>query len=306
MALDFGAGGLGLTFFGGEPLLAFDLVKEVAAFAREACLERRRMYRLRIATNATLLDEPAARWLVDNRFDVQVSLDGLPEAHDRNRRTADGHGSYQETAEGLARLRAAGGDPLIQAVVTPSNLEWLPESVAHLEGLGVRRLLVSENPHGSWDEAACDLFERQLDRVGQWYGQKMREQAPVRLEPLAGLVERLASGERAAACHFGKDLAVAPSGTLYPCSRLVGTDEDHAVSIGDVSTGVDAKRREALVAKARVTDQECRECEWRTQCNYGCACAAYTQAGRFGGVTPLFCWMQRCWMRQAAKIRLAS
>jgi uncharacterized protein len=302
LALDFGGGGLGVTFFGGEPLLALDLIREVTGLAREECLRRHRPYLLRLVTNGTLLDDATAAWLVANRFDVQVSLDGVQDAHDRNRRFADGGGSHAATLAGLQRLLAAGADPLLLAVATPSNLELLPQSVAHLAGLGTRHLLIADDPTAPWDEDACDLFEDRLAEVGRWYAAALEAGIQLSLDPLAGLIARQVTGVRAHVCHFGDDLVIAPSGRIYPCSRLVREDDDDAVCVGDVQTGIDRAKHSRLVAAARSTDDECTECEYEPRCNYHCACAVYTQAGHFGAVTPVFCWMQRCWMREADRV----
>jgi len=302
LALDFAGGGFGLTFFGGEPLLAPSLVREVSDYARQQCLQRRRPFLFRLVTNGTLLDADTVAWLVANRFDVQVSIDGTPAAHDRHRVFPDGSGSYAPAVAGLKRLLAAGADPLVLAVATPSNLDLLPESVAHLAGLGLRHVLVCDDATTRWDEAACALFEQQLRRVGDWYAGALKAGSSFSLEPLAGLIARQASGARATTCRFGDDLAVAPSGRIYPCTRLVRDDSDDAVCLGDVRTGIDRAKHAAMIAAARPVDEECAACEWEPRCNYSCACAAYTLAGRFGAVTPVFCWMQRCLMAEADRV----
>ena len=308
-AVDFGLdqadqGFLLLCFFGGEPLLELALMEQVTAYAKTQADDRGIRLSPSVATNGTLLDARRLRLLEQYRFAVQVSLDGCAPAHDATRPFHDGRPSHSRVARNLQRLLAAGFRPCVIAVIDPANVAHLGESFDYLLDLGAHHIYFAPNYSGNWDEAACDRLETALRDLADRYIARFRAGQDVRLDPLNGkVVTHLNRGHRPGdLCKFGeKELAVAPSGRIYPCDRLVGQDEG-TVSIGDLDAGIDEAKRDALVARKNKPDAECAACPLQPRCTHWCGCANFETTGDVGRPSPALCWFQRCFIAEADRV----
>ncbi len=298
-------GWLLLSFFGGEPLLELELMEAALAYARGRCAERGVRLYTSVATNGTLLDEPRLELLRRNAFSVQVSLDGGREAQDANRRYVNGGSSYETVSENLKRLLQAGVSTWVVSVIDPSNQSYLGDSFERLADLGVPHVTFAPNYQADWNPAARERFETALEDLGNRYLARARAGLDIRLDPLHGkIATHLSPGaNERAVCKFGiGDIAVASSGRLYPCERLVREDDDEVVCIGDVDRGLDVKKRDALLAAKRVEDPGCDGCELKSRCSRWCGCSRYETTGDLSKVSPLLCWFEECFIAEADRI----
>lgn len=221
-------GRLELGFFGGEPLLEAPLIAALMRFARRECDSRDVRLSCHLTTNGTRSDPEAFRLLADPELDLSISCDGLPAIHDRHRKSLGGAGTSKEVEALIERLVRAGRDFNVVMVVRPDTLHALAAGIRHLRDLGVRRLEPSLDVWGSWtgeDRArlrtavseCADLWREGLPHhsIG-WYDEVLARVAGVPVEA-------------SARCSFGNgQIAVAPSGRIYPCERLIGEDRpDH-------------------------------------------------------------------------------
>lgn len=310
-AIDFGLesdqqGYLLLAFFGGEPLLEIELIEQSADYAAEQAAKRGKKLFLAISTNGTLLDERRLRLLSSRGFHVQVSFDGAPAAHDLTRRFANGRSSHARIEANLRRLLAEGFAPRVISVIDPRTAPLLGESFEYLMDLGVPHIYFAPNYLGDWSEEACDRFEAALADLADRWAKRLRAGQDVRLDPLNGkVVTHVVPGSSAkVACPFGADeVAIAPTGRIFPCDRLVREDDPASpVCIGDLDRGLDLARRDALLAEKAVLDPECEACELRPRCMHWCGCANYETTGSPGKVSPLLCWFERCFIAEADRV----
>ena len=214
-------GTLELGFFGGEPLLE---AARIAAFIEQARTRTRdagvRLF-LGLTTNGTQTYAEAWSLLTLPDLDLAVSHDGLPHLHDRHRRYPDGRGSSEAVLATLLRLLDAGKEFRVIIVVRPDNVDELPDSIEYLSGLGVRRFEPSLDLWTRWSSEDGPRLERAVVRCAQiwrdglpeiglsWFDEKA---AHLMAAPLS----------QTARCAFGDgQIAVAPSGRLYPCERSV-------------------------------------------------------------------------------------
>jgi uncharacterized protein len=294
-----------LSFFGGEPMLEIDLMEAVAAYARDATKRQSTRLGFSISTNGTLLDDRRIRFLRDFDVHVQVSVDGVPAAQDRARPFADGSGSAAVVDGHLRRLRAEDLLHQLVAVVTPETTATLADSLAYLVSLDIDDICFSPNYFGDWSNAACDQLERELRRMADVYAELFRAGRMRRVDPLYGkIVSHLIVGRQAPRrCGFGlKELAVSPSGHIYPCDRVVGEDTREALRLGHVESGLDEARVQALQAQRSATDPECATCPLAARCSRWCGCAQLETSGRLGEVSPLFCWFERLFIGEADRL----
>ncbi len=309
-AVDFGLdeadrGFLLLSFFGGEPLLELQKMEDVIAYAEPEAKRRGKKLFLSVATNGTLLDERRLRLLKEHQVMVQVSLDGCPAAQDATRRYRNGRSSYPKVAANLRRLLDEGFSIRVVAVIDPGNAAQLGESFDHLMELGVRYIHFSPNYSGAWDDEACARFEAALSDLGDRYMRRLRAGQDVRLDPLNGkVVTHLARGYKEKnLCQFGqKELAISPSGKIYPCDRLVGEDTNAAICIGDLEHGLDVEKRDRMVKAKNTPDPECASCELQPRCMHWCGCANFETSGDVAQVSPVICWFERCFIAEADRV----
>jgi uncharacterized protein len=309
-AVDFGIseadrGFLLLSYFGGEPMLEWELIERSVAYALEAGARQSKRLFFSIATNGTVLDDRRLRLLKEQKFQVQVSLDGCPAAQDATRRYRNGRSSYARIEDNLRRLLTEGFAVRVVAVIDPANVEHLGASFDHLMDLGVQQIHFSPNYTGVWDEPACARFESALRDLGERYIARLRSGQDVRLDPINGkVVTHLARGYKEKnLCQFGqKEIAFAPSGRIYPCDRLVGEDNNDEVCIGDLEHGLDVAKRDQLVRAKNTPDPECARCELQPRCMHWCGCANYETTRNVAQVAPIVCWFERCFIAEADRV----
>jgi uncharacterized protein len=309
-AVDFGLshvtqGWLLVAFFGGEPMLELPLMQQVLAYAAERCEARKVRLFTTLATNCTLLDEARLALLKQYKFQVQVSVDGGKAGQDASRRFTNGRSSFTRVEANLKRLLSEGLKPWVVSVIDPSNLDYLGDGFEHLADLGVEHVHFTPNYLGDWTDAARERFEASLEDLGNRYLERARAGLDVRLDPLHGkIITHLVPGSNEKViCKFGiGDVAVAPSGRLYPCERLVNQDDDDSVCIGDLQRGLDVRQRDALLAARREDDPHCDGCELKARCKRWCGCANYETTGNPSKVSPLVCWFERSFIAEADRV----
>jgi uncharacterized protein len=293
-----------LGFFGGEPLLEWPLLQQADAYAAEKCKAAGLRFSRTATTNLTLLTRERAEWLRARDYWCGFSLDGTKDAHDAFRRYADGRSSFDDCLAALGIVRDVGLRGEIVAVVNPSTAGTLAESVRFLTGLGYA-VSVNVNFLASWDDAACTALEGAYTEIADYYIDRYRGGAPVRVTWIDGKIKtHLYGGYHACdKCALGiKELAVAPSGNIYPCPNLVGNDDRQDLLLGNVFTGFDESRRRALASCRHEPDAACRDCPVADRCMNWCGCVNYFSTGDCGRVGGFACFHERLSIRLADRV----
>ena len=285
-------GRLELSFFGGEPLLESDLILACVEHARRATAEAGVSLHLGLTTNGTIDHDRAADVLAIDDLDLSISFDGTPEVHDRHRVFPDGRGSAPLALRTIDARVAAGLRFRVLMVVRPDTVEHLPEGVAFLRERGVRQIDPSLDLWTTWTaddgarlEAAVQslagLWRSGLPEHGLgWFDETLLRLTNPPFDP-------------SARCGFGKgEVAVAPSGRLYPCERVIGEDRaPHALALpGHVLEGDDFLfKRGRTGAGADL----CRSCAIQPFCGTTCPCSNYIRTGNPSRPDGLLCLLER-------------
>jgi uncharacterized protein len=309
-AVEFGldqsrTGHLTLSFFGGEPLMEIEAMEAIVPYAEKRAQERSATLIFSISTNGTLLDKRRLTLLRDHKFHIQVSIDGVPAAQNLARPFADGRPSHAEVFANLQRLVSEDLLEQVVAIIDPATVPWLCESYQQLAAAGAREIHFSPNYLGDWTDEACARFESALRDMGEAYLDGYRQGQSLRLDPLYGkIVSHLIRGtSRPRRCGFGADeMAVAPSGRIYPCDRMVREDDNPAMQLGDLENGLDRARCQKIQASRRQVDPECAACDLRPRCVQWCGCAQWETTRTLGRVSPIFCWFERSFIAEADRI----
>jgi len=308
-ALDFGIplhgeGTFQLGFFGGEPLLAWEALQ----YGYQQAVDRlgSQGFLRTVTTNGTLLTPDKADYLRQENIYTGLSLDGNRAMHDLARRQADGQSSFDAALRGLQILQQAGCRHEVIAVVSPRNVAHVAEGVRFLcDDLGVERLSLNPDFYADWDDQAAACFGAQYAAVADFILARYRANRPLSVKVFDGkIITRLKDGYACSdRCGFGcSELAVAPSGNLYPCERVVGEDAGGPLCLGNVFLGFDEQRRRAVLASRGNRDPECAACTLGPRCMNWCGCINYGTTGRVDSTGGFVCHHERTVVREADRI----
>lgn len=287
-----GARALDLGFFGGEPLLESEAMLRVARRAREMAGAFGVALRMQVTTNGTLLDDRLVAELKTLGIVATLSLDGTREAHEATRPRSGGQSSYDAVVRGLHALRDGGWLSDVVAVVAPANVGQLSASVRALRDMSVARIHLNPAFDAAFTDAQLDVWERELVAVAMAWAEAYRQGTPFGLPALENkIAAAVAGGLRPGdVCAVGRSsVAVAPSGFLYPCDRLVGEDRDARRRIGHLDRGLADLQLPARGPAA----EECGPCAIRDRCGGHCACANIAETGAPDLPGPVQCWYEQ-------------
>ena len=290
---------LEVDFFGGEPLMNFEVMKQLVEYGRSIEKEKNKKFKFTTTTNCVLMNDEIIDFLNREMGNVVISMDGRPEVHDRMRPTVNGKGSYEIIAEKARKFAALRGDKeyYVRGTYTGYNKDF-NKDVLFLADQGFEQLSVEPVV----TDPACEyaLHEEDLPQLREEY------------ERLAvAYMDRRANGKWFNFFHFNVDLAggpclrkrltgcgagneyvaVTPDGDIYPCHQFVGREGYRMGSVLDGTFDRDIQRR---FADNHVLHKEkCRECWARFYCSGGCAANAEAFHGDISQPYDMECQLER-------------
>jgi len=296
---------LHLVFFGGEPLLRWQDLVDFTRYARERASAASIEVKPTVTTNGTLLDDERLAWLVAERFLVAISCDGVRAAHDHNRKDAMAGSTYDLTIAAVRRCMAAGLHLRVVLVLDPSNVVWLPESLAALVAIGARELVVNINWAADWTpDSVRSQCQVAYQRSAELYLEAYRKNQPFWLSLLDSKIASHIKGGYLPGdlCDLGqRNLVVAASGRLYPCDRLVGEDRDLSFVLGDVWTGPDEQRIRQWLSTITLPP-ECQVCALAHRCRNRCACANLAMTSTIAIPSETLCFHEQLAIHSADRV----
>lgn len=285
-----------IAFFGGEPLLEWDLVEGCIAYAESRTAATGNEFRLTMTTNGLGLDDAKATFLKQKNVDTVLSFDGVREAQDACRRYGDGRASFDDSERALRLLLGHFPDLMICAVVSPENVRHVPASIDFFLDAGIRRLVLNPNFFAEWDEEHLDAWRRGYGHAALRFEEAYDKGVPLNIAFItAKIITHLKGGyDPCDCCDFGrKEIAVAPSGNIYPCQRMVGEDTEALGLLGNVFDGINPGVAKEIIECGTVRSPECEACDLRRRCRNWCSCVNHALTGRFDRVGALVCFHER-------------
>ena len=290
---------LEVDFFGGEPLMNWDVVKQLVAYARTQEAPHNKKFRFTLTTNGMLIDDDVIEFANKEMHNVVLSLDGRKEIHDRLRVDYAGQGSYDRIVPKFQKLVASRGGKgyYMRGTFTHANPDFTKD-VFHMADLGFTELSMEPVVCAPDDPAA--LTEEDLPIVLEQYEVLAKEMLKREEEGrgftfyhyMLDLTHGPCIYKRISGCGSGTEyMAVTPWGDLYPCHQFVG---EEAYKLGDIWNGVTntAVRDEFKLCNAYARP-ECADCWAKLYCSGGCAANAYHASGSIRGVYPYGCELFR-------------
>ncbi|MBN7773055.1 thioether cross-link-forming SCIFF peptide maturase [Clostridium aminobutyricum] len=317
-ALDFlvansqGRKNLEVDFFGGEPLMNFEVVKQLTAYGRELEKEHNKNFRFTLTTNGVLLDEEVIEFANREMSNVVLSLDGRKEVHDRLRVTCDGCGSYDAVLPMFKKLAESRNHEnyYIRGTYTHYNTDFTKD-LLHMADLGFKELSIEpvvapkDMPYALTEEDLPKLFE-EYDKLADEMLRRNREGNGFKFYHYTiDLTGGPCVVKRISGCGVGTEyLAVTPEGDLYPCHQFVG-DENYL--LGDVFGGIANKAACDEFKKCNIySHAECTDCFARMYCSGGCAANAYHETGSIEGTYAFGCELHRKRVECAIMLQVAQ
>ena len=281
---------LEVDFFGGEPLMNWDVVKQLVAYARSVEKERGKNFRFTLTTNGVLIDDDVIDFANKEMSNVVLSLDGRKEIHDATRVDYRGQGSYEKIVPKFQKLvKSRGGKGYyMRGTFTHQNPDFTKD-VFHMADLGFTELSMEPVVCAADDPMALtpediEIVKEQYEILAKDMIRREKEGKPITFyHYMIDLTEGPCIYKRISGCGSGTEyMAVTPWGDLYPCHQFVG---EETYKLGDIWNGVtnDALREEFRACNAYARP-ECKDCWAKLYCSGGCAANAYHATGRIQGV----------------------
>lgn len=290
-----------LTFFGGEPLLNFEVIRTTVKYAREEARKVGKAVDFSLTTNGTLLDEEKIRFLSEERIGVTVSMDGPPEVHDRHRRLRGGQGSYRMVLPGvLALIRGHRTRPVGARATLTRGIPDLERCLFHLLDMGFHEVgfspVTSPDPDCYLNEADLESLLGQFRRLACLFRDRALEGRFLGFSNISNLVAEIHAGEvKRYPCGAGLGLmGVSATGDLFLCHRLVENEEAY---LGSLGKGIDRQRRGRLLRALHLSRKaDCRGCWVRHLCAGGCYQEALERQGSLSRRNAQYCEWLRAWI----------
>jgi uncharacterized protein len=295
-------GKLDLGFFGGEPLLEAAFITRWMRQARAEAAKANKEVVFSATTNGTITSAEAWAVMMADDLELAVSFDGNPAVHDRHRRDSKGNGSSAVVEATLGKLLEAGKSFQVAVVVRPDSLEELPAGMECLRAMGIRSINLSLDLWTRWTAADGGRLQEAVQKLGRLWSAWLPEFSVNWFDAKLGELARLPKSEPAIPCGFGAgEIAVAPSGRLYPCERLVGEDrpDQPLVLPGRATEGTDF-----LVSSAAEFDRcaPCSKCALAFACDTACRCSNYIRTGDVNRPDGLLCLLNKATARAVAEL----
>lgn len=303
---------LEVDFFGGEPLMNFEVVKELVAYAREIEKIHNKNFRFTLTTNGILIDDDVIDFCNKEMSNVVLSLDGRKEVHDRLRKDYQGRGSYDIIVPKFQEFVRRRGDKsyYIRGTFTHANTDFTND-IFHMADLGFKELSMEPVVCAPDDKSA--LTKEDLPLLFEQYEILAKEMLKRQKEGngftfyhyMLDLTHGPCIYKRISGCGSGTEyMAVTPSGELYPCHQFVG---DKKYLLGNIYDGVTNKeiQNEFKLCNAYAR-KECADCWAKLYCSGGCAANSYHASGKITGIYEYGCELFKKRIECAVMMKVAE
>lgn len=286
---------LEVDFFGGEPLMNWQVVKETVKYGRSLEKKHNKNFRFTLTTNGVGIDDDVIEFANKEMHNVVLSLDGRKEIHDHLRKTVNGEGSYDIILPKFKKMveSRGGKDYYMRGTFTHNNVDFT-EDIFHMADMGFTELSMEpvvcepNDPYALTEEDLPKIFEQYEILAKEMIKRKSEGKGFTFYHYMIDLTNGPCIYKRISGCGSGTEyFAVTPWGDLYPCHQFVGDDR---YKMGDIWEGVtNEETRDAFKMCNVYSREECRDCWARLYCSGGCAANAYHATGSVQGVYEYGC-----------------
>ncbi len=286
---------LEVDFFGGEPLLNFEVVKQLVKYARSIEKEHNKNFRFTLTTNGVLIDDDVIDFCNAEMDNVVLSLDGRKEIHDFSRKDIGGKGSYDKILPKFKEFVKRRGEKsyYMRGTFTSRNPDFVND-ILHMADLGFKELSMEPvvckptEEYALTDEHLPTLLEQYELLAKEMIARRGTDKEFTFYHYMLDLENGPCIYKRITGCGSGTEyMAVTPTGELYPCHQFVG-DKDYL--LGNIYDGVtNTQKVDEFKMCNAYAKNECKDCFARLYCSGGCAANSYHSTGSVNGIYEYGC-----------------
>ncbi len=302
---------LEVDFFGGEPLLNWEVVKQLVEYGRSIEKEHNKKFRFTLTTNGILLNDEIMEFVNREMGNIVLSIDGRKEVNDRMRPHRGGQGSYDEIVPKFKKAAESRNQMnyYVRGTFTHNNKDF-SEDVKHLADLGFEQISVepvvaAETADYALREEDVPALLKEYDKLALEYLKRRKERKAFNFfHFMIDLKGGPCVAKRLSGCGSGNEyLAVTPWGDFYPCHQFVGNED---FLMGNVDDGIIREDIRSEFKNCNVyTKEKCRNCFAKFYCSGGCSANSYQFNGNINDVYELGCKLQRKRIECAIMIKAA-
>lgn len=303
---------LEVDFFGGEPLLNWEVCKELVKYGRSQEKKYNKNFRFTLTTNGLLINDDVIDFCNKEMGNVVLSLDGRKKTNDKMRVSPNGSGSYDLIVDKFKKFASSRNqkDYYMRGTYTHNNLDFAAD-IIHMADLGFKELSIEpvvsdpSEPYALKDEDLPILKEQYQILADEMLHRYRKGNGFTFYHYMIDLDSGPCIVKRVSGCGVGTEyLAVTPSGELYPCHQFVG---DEKFLLGDIWHGVTNNRILKQFEQCNVySHKECKDCFAKLYCSGGCAANAYHTTGSVNGVYEFGCELHRKRIECAVMLKVAE
>ncbi len=303
---------LEVDFFGGEPLMNWDVVKQLVEYARSVEKEHNKNFRFTLTTNGVLIDDDVIEFANKEMSNVVLSLDGRKSINDHFRKDYSGNGSYDRIVPKFKEFveKRGGKDYYMRGTFTHNNVDFTND-IFHMADLGFTELSMEpvvcppDDPYALTDEDLPKLFEQYEILAKEMIKRKKEGNGFTFYHYMLDLKNGPCIYKRITGCGSGTEyMAVTPWGELYPCHQFVG---DPKYSLGNIWDGVtNTTVQDEFRSCNAYAKPECKDCWAKLYCSGGCAANAYHATGKVNGIYEYGCELFKKRIECAIMIQVAE
>jgi len=295
--LDFG-------FFGGEPLLEFDLLKRITHMITEHPSYDQRRVVLRLVSNGTLFSDEIASFLEEYSVGLGISCDGPEFIQNKNRLFINGKGTSKIVEKNIKHALQWFPILPVNAVFSAETIQHLPEVIDYFYAIGVKNIHLNPDITSAWEIKGIQYMEDIYTKIAQKYIEFYLAEDPVYISLIDSKIAVILRGgyRPEEKCRMGMaEFAYAPSGNIYPCERLVGGDDGASHCIGNIKDkGIMPLPCNAPDGKS--TNIECQNCSVQEYCMNWCGCTNFFATGEYTQVNHVICAAEKAAIHAALEV----
>ena len=268
-----------ICFFGGEPLLEFDTIRELMEYGEQRSQEVDKRIKFGMTTNGTLLTDEVVDFAAEHKLTINLSVDGMAESHNANRKTIDGRGSFDLVDQALTRMAERKFGHSVRLTHNAATVGSLFDNVQYLWDRGCATITPQPALNDGWTDERVTIAKEQTDRIGRAMLAHMRSGKYRNIAGVHRFIKRLVSNGRRPrrACGAGSGLVgIDVEGNIYPCQRLLDHPE---TKFGNLNQVTHRDVREAWLTFDSSRLEGCDDCRAAHICAGGCTGANYMCTG---------------------------
>lgn len=292
-----------ISFYGGEPLLRWEMIKEVIEYANELTDQEGIKILYDITTNGTLMNEDIMDILIDNNVSVRLSLDGNKDSTNKNRIMKNGKSAYDEIIKNIYLFKkyesTTGKKVHVSMVINKNTYKQITNNIKSIIGLGFMYIDSVLNYLENWTDEELNIIEKEYNETLTMFIECQNKEKPFFWEILYHAIQPIKKRYKHFFCGAGKkQLLVTPKGNFYPCTAATKRE----LQIGHIDSGFEQGSRKLYLEYQRNAKEECVECNYVKYCIANdCIIQNYELTGEFNQVPKYLCHYTKIQHRLGSK-----